>query len=101
MALAADEAAALVLLPLRLTVLVVKLLLLVDTAEPAGTPVLAAPVPVEVAETELVPLAGPEVTDPVYVEEDVEFPMASVKLADWARNAPVNIDSALKVKLAP
>lgn len=81
MALAADEAAVPVPLPLDLTVLVVKLLLLVAAPELAAAVVLAVPVALAELGTELVPLAGPAVTPPVYVE-DVEFPIESVKLPD-------------------
>lgn len=102
------------LVPLRLTVLVVKLLLpIVELALPAvelsGVPPIVGCAPVvgvallsvDVAEAPatLVALAGPPLTVPVYVDED-PFPIASEKEGDAARTSP-EVDSAFNTKSSP
>lgn len=102
MALAADEAEVPVLLPLRLTVLVVKLLLPVAEVMPLAVAVaVAALLSIAVAEAVVLPVAvaSPSLTLPVYVVLE-PFPIANVKLGDIARTLPV-IDSAINVKLTP
>lgn len=102
------------LVPLRLTVLVVKLLLpIVELALPAVetpddppsvacTPVLGEAllsVDMTGAPATLVALAGPPLTVPVYVDED-PVPIASENNGDVARTSP-EVDSAFNTKSSP